>query len=103
MLTGGNASAEKQKGLFLVIMVTCIDSVGENAAVIDNPLHEAAKRGNSSFAKELIDAGVSVNGLDKAKNSPLSWACRGGHLDIVQMLLAKKAAVNSQVYVIDLE
>ena len=37
--------------------------VGENTATIDNPLHEAAKRGNSSFVQELLSQGVSVNGL----------------------------------------
>ena len=37
--------------------------VGENTATIDNPLHEAAKRGNISFMQELLNSGVSVNGL----------------------------------------
>ena len=54
--------------------------LGENTATIDNPMHEAAKRGNLSFVKELIAAGVSANSLDKAGNAPIHWACRGGHL-----------------------
>lgn len=77
--------------------------VGENTAQIDNPLHgrlyptaEAAKRGNSVFVKELVDAGVSVNGLDKAGNSPLHWACRGGHAETIVLLLSKKPVLNSQ-------
>ena len=36
--------------------------VGDNTAVVDNPLHEASKRGNVPFVKELVEAGVSVNG-----------------------------------------
>ncbi|KAJ3165914.1 Osteoclast-stimulating factor 1 [Geranomyces variabilis] len=70
--------------------------VGENTAEIDNPLHEAAKRGNLGFTQELLAAGVSINALDKAGNSPLHWACRGGHVAVVQLLLERKPAVNSQ-------
>ncbi|KAJ3399504.1 Osteoclast-stimulating factor 1, partial [Chytridiales sp. JEL 0842] len=70
--------------------------VGENTATIENPLHEAAKRGNVPFTIELLEAGVSVNGLDKAANTPLHWACRGGHLQVVQLLLAKNPAVSAQ-------
>ncbi|KAI8823444.1 osteoclast stimulating factor 1 [Fimicolochytrium jonesii] len=70
--------------------------VGENTAEIDNPLHEAAKRGNLGFAKELLSAGVSVNALDKAGNSPLHWASRGGHADVVRCLLDYKPAINAQ-------
>lgn len=70
--------------------------VGENTAEIENPLHEASKRGNISFAKELINAGVSVNSLDKAGNTPLHWAARGGHHEVILLLLTKKPALNSQ-------
>ncbi|KAJ3314106.1 Osteoclast-stimulating factor 1 [Boothiomyces sp. JEL0838] len=70
--------------------------VGENTAEMDNPLHEAAKRGNLSFAQELLAAGVSANGLDKAGNSPLHWACRGGHLEVAKLLLSKNVTINVQ-------
>jgi ankyrin repeat protein len=43
----------------------------ENAAQQDCPLHEAAKRGNVEFLKELLQMGVSANSLDFAGNSPL--------------------------------
>ncbi|KAI9356255.1 SH3 domain-containing protein [Zopfochytrium polystomum] len=71
--------------------------VGENTTEIENPLHEAAKRGNVAFARELLSAGLSVNALDKAGNTPLHWAARGGHSEIVSMILAKNPAVNAQV------
>lgn len=35
--------------------------LGENTTTIDNPVHEAAKRGNVGFLQDLINAGVSVN------------------------------------------
>lgn len=70
--------------------------VGEKTTEIENPLHDAAKRGNIAFAKELIDAGISINGLDKAGNTPLHWAARGGHTEIVEMLLSRRPLVNAQ-------
>ncbi|TPX41496.1 hypothetical protein SeMB42_g05549 [Synchytrium endobioticum] len=70
--------------------------LGENAATVENPLHEAAKRGNIPFMKELLQAGVSINGLDKAGNSPLHWAARGTHCEAVKLLLQYKPVVNVQ-------
>jgi len=34
------------------------------------------KKGNIAFLQELLDAGMSVNTLDTAGNSPLHWAAR---------------------------
>ncbi|EDQ92633.1 uncharacterized protein MONBRDRAFT_14154, partial [Monosiga brevicollis MX1] len=60
-----------------------------NAEAIDNPLHDAAKRGNLSYLRESLAAGVSPNALDKAGSTPLHWAARGGHLECVQELLGQ--------------
>ncbi|GAB5579705.1 osteoclast-stimulating factor 1 [Prionailurus iriomotensis] len=63
--------------------------VAEQAESIDNPLHEAAKRGNLSWLRECLDNRVGVNGLDKAGSTALYWACHGGHKDIVEMLFTQ--------------
>uniref|UniRef100_A0A8D1UJQ4 Osteoclast-stimulating factor 1 n=1 Tax=Sus scrofa TaxID=9823 RepID=A0A8D1UJQ4_PIG len=63
--------------------------VAEQAESIDNPLHEAAKRGNLSWLRECLDNRVGVNGLDKAGSTALYWACHGGHKDIVDMLFTQ--------------
>ncbi|XP_061483831.1 osteoclast-stimulating factor 1 isoform X2 [Rhineura floridana] len=63
--------------------------VAEQAESIDNPLHEAAKRGNLSWLRECLDNRVGVNGLDKAGSTALYWACHGGHKDIVEVLLTQ--------------
>lgn len=61
--------------------------VESNTEAVDNPLHEAAKRGNISFLQECLDNRVSVNGLDKAGNTPLHWAAHSGNADCLQLLL----------------
>ncbi|XP_061116028.1 osteoclast-stimulating factor 1 [Conger conger] len=61
--------------------------VAEHAESIDNPMHEAAKRGNLSWLRECLDNKVGINGLDKAGNTALYWACHGGHKDVVDLLL----------------
>ncbi|KAE8594456.1 hypothetical protein XENTR_v10019648 [Xenopus tropicalis] len=63
--------------------------VAEQAESIDNPLHEAAKRGNVSWLRECLENRVGVNGLDKAGSTALYWGCHGGHKDVVDLLLAQ--------------
>lgn len=72
--------------------------VSESMEAIDNPLHEAAKRGNLPFMQECLANGVSVNGLDKAGATPLYWAAHGGHTDCVEALLSvPNISLDSQV------
>ncbi|EGD80162.1 osteoclast-stimulating factor 1 [Salpingoeca rosetta] len=60
-----------------------------NTESVDNPLHEAAKRGNLPFLIECLTNGVSPNALDKAGATPLHWAARGGHVDCAEELLKR--------------
>ena len=65
---------------------------------VEQPLHEAARRGNLDFMQECLQQGVSGTGLDNAGNTPLYWASHAGHVDCVRELLAlPKPAVNVQV------
>ncbi|MEQ2267055.1 Osteoclast-stimulating factor 1 [Xenotaenia resolanae] len=63
--------------------------VAEQAESIDNPMHEAAKRGNMSWLRECLENKVGINGLDKAGNTALYWGCHGGHKDVVELLLTQ--------------
>lgn len=65
---------------------------------VEQPLHEAARRGNLDFMRECLQHGVSGTGLDSAGNIPLYWASHAGHVDCVRELLAlPRPAVNAQV------
>uniref|UniRef100_A0A8D3BZ90 Osteoclast-stimulating factor 1 n=1 Tax=Scophthalmus maximus TaxID=52904 RepID=A0A8D3BZ90_SCOMX len=63
--------------------------VAEQAESIDNPMHEAAKRGNLYWLRECVENNVGTNGLDKAGNTALYWGCHGGHKDVVELLLTQ--------------
>lgn len=42
--------------------------------------------GNLSWLRECLDNRVGVNGLDKAGNTALYWACHGGHKGIGELI-----------------
>lgn len=60
----------------------------------------AARRGDLSgkdrarFASMLIDYGANLNLRDDLlRSTPLGWACRWGHIDLVKMLIGRGASV----------
>ena len=76
----------------------------DKSETVDNPLHEAAKRGNLPMVLECLANRVSVNGLDKVTHAvfplhpllmccvksgstALHWAARCGHEECVGALL----------------
>lgn len=68
------------------------------AETVENPLHDAARRGNLCYLLEALHHGVSSTGLDAVGNTALYWACRGGHVDCVKELLSlPNPPVNAQV------
>jgi hypothetical protein len=54
-------------------------------------LVEASTKGNTQAAKDLIDQGTPVNGLDRFGHSALTEASWGGQTEIVKLLLEKGA------------
>ena len=54
----------------------------------------AAKAGDAVQAKRLIGTGTDFNENNIAYKTALCWAADAGHIDVVQMLMAKRAYVN---------
>ncbi|CAJ0943968.1 unnamed protein product, partial [Mesorhabditis belari] len=77
-----SASCGGKKGLVPANYV-----VSEQVEHLQNPLHEAAKRGNIEFLKECLQNEVSINSLDKSGSTALYWACHGGHVEMTSYLL----------------
>lgn len=53
----------------------------------------AASRGDTGEARRLIEAGAEVNAADIFGNTALLYAARGGHADVVQLLLRNGADI----------
>ena len=66
----------------------------EQQARYEQALIEAAKEGNASQVRGLLEQGVNPNVYDKNGNSPLMWAAYNGDLASVDMLLYAGADVN---------
>ena len=61
---------------------------------MDLDLIVAASDGIPARAQELLNAGADVEARDNANGTPILWAARGGHTEIVKMLLEHGANPN---------
>ncbi len=60
-------------------------------------IHELAQQGNLDGVKTLIEKDPElIDARDKDGRTPLHWACRGVHLDMVKYLMEKGADVNAE-------
>lgn len=65
-------------------------------SLTDN-IHELAQQGNLDGVKALIEKDPKlVDAKDQDGRTPLHWACRGVHLDMVKYLVEKGADVNAE-------
>ncbi|KAF4636184.1 hypothetical protein G7Y89_g1908 [Cudoniella acicularis] len=60
------------------------------------PLHIAAFAGLTTYARTLIEGGVSVNLGDGEDRTPLHWACARGHTSMAALLLEGGANANAE-------
>ncbi len=54
--------------------------------IIDQ-LFDAVKNNQIEIVKELLDRGANVNATDENGNTPLHWAAKNVHTDIVELLI----------------
>ena len=67
------------------------------SAVFAEEIHTLAQKGDLEGIKRLIDLNPKlVNVKDKDGRTPLHWACRGVHLEILKYLVEKGADVNAE-------
>ena len=59
-------------------------------------INDAAVMGNIEAVKQKLDGGVDVNAKGYKERTPLHWAAMKGHKEIVELLIAKGAAVNAE-------
>ena len=60
-------------------------------------IHESAQKGDLEGLKLMIDKDPGlVNAKDQDGRTPLHWACRGVHIDVVKYLVEKGANVNAE-------
>jgi ankyrin repeat protein len=60
-------------------------------------IHELAQKGDLEGVKTQIEKNPElVNARDKDGRTPLHWACRGVHLEVVKFLVDKGADVNAE-------
>lgn len=70
---------------------------GALVTVVPDNLFDAAKTGDVTKAKALIAAGADVNAKDDTgETTPLDWAARKNHLDVMELLLAHGADVRAR-------
>ena len=79
----------------IVILVGFLIAFGGMSFADD--IHEFAQKGNLEGVKSLIDKDPElVNARDNDGRTPLHWACRGVHLEVVKFLVEKSADVNAE-------
>ena len=56
------------------------------------PLHEAARKGDLTEAKRLLESGADLTARDDhIRSTPLAWAAKFGQLEMVELLLERGA------------
>ena len=58
----------------------------------------ASARGLSNICHLLIELNADINCIDSAKKTPLYYALLGNHIDVIKLLLIKKACPWSDNY-----
>lgn len=62
---------------------------------MSSPLFTAAFRGNADTVRKLIENGNNVNFVDESGRTPLWLAARGGHSEVVRILLEHEGTVHN--------
>lgn len=78
--------------------LNCYYSDGTGDIDYDRPLHIAIRKKHYAAATLLIDAGADLEASGSMTPTPLAVAAEGGHLEMVEKLVAKGAQLDAQYY-----
>ena len=85
------------KKSFVIFFLGIFYISGINANSIDDDFINACKNGNLSRAENLLDEGANIEARDGSdRQTALVFAANRGHIDIVRMLIDKRANINAQ-------
>lgn len=80
----------------VLVFFSALAALGQSSAPGDKAeaLWEAARKGDATTVKKLLDEGVDVNTKYRYGATALSYACDRGHLEVVKALMERGADVN---------
>ena len=80
----------------VLVFLSAVAALGQAFAPGDKAeaLWEAARKGDATTVKKLLDEGVDVNTKYRYGTTSLFYACDRGHLEVVKVLLKRGADVN---------
>jgi ankyrin repeat protein len=84
----------RQRNLLLSLFLLLATLDVASAQDLGDQLFEAARRGDAAAVKALLDKGVDVNTKFRYGATALSYASDKGHVEVVKLLLERKANVN---------
>lgn len=83
----------RQRNLLLSLLLL-LATFNVAAQDLGDQLFEAARRGDAAAVKALLDKGVDVNTKFRYGATALSYASDKGHVEVVKLLLERKADAN---------
>ena len=75
--------------------VLCMAMALSGWALADQPITEAARRGDADAVRSLLRAGADVNASEGDGMTALHWAAEAGHVDIAEILIQGGANVDA--------
>lgn len=81
---------------FVLMALVLLCPLSASAQEKNEEFFAAARKGDTTAIKALLDNGIDVNSKTRYGASALSYACDKGHIEVVKLLIERGADVNSR-------